>query len=127
MGIVKTVHVICVVLSFTGFFVRGIWMLNDSTKLRQTWVKILPQFVDTLLLASAIVLAVQLRFSPLEQPWLMVKIVALLVYIGIGLVALKLGCSKRIRLFAWLLGLVTFTYIVSVALSKSALGWFVYI
>ena len=106
---------------------RGIWMLRDSTLLQQRWVKITPHIVDTLLLVSAIILAVQLRFSPLEQPWLMVKIIALLVYIGAGMVALRFGRSKTVRLYAWLFGLATILYIMSVATSKSVLGWFAYI
>jgi uncharacterized membrane protein SirB2 len=127
MGLVKTVHVICVLLSFAGFFVRGVWMLRDSELLRRRWVRITPQAVDTLLLVSAIVLAIQLRLSPMEQPWLMAKIIALVVYIGVGLVALKLGRSKQVRLYAWLLGLLLFGYIISVAVTKSAMGWFVII
>jgi uncharacterized membrane protein SirB2 len=127
MGLVKTVHVVCVLLSFAGFFVRGIWMLRDSELMRRRWVRITPQVVDTLLLVSAIVLAIQLRLSPMEQPWLMAKIIALVVYIGVGLVALKLGRSKQVRLYAWLLGLVLFGYIISVAVTKSAMGWFAFI
>lgn len=127
MEVMKNLHVACVALSFTGFFIRGILMLKDSTLLHLRWVKITPQLVDTLLLVSAIILAIQLRFSPLEQAWLMAKIIALLVYIGVGLVALRFGRSKRTRLFAWLCGLVIFTYIVSVALSKSVLGWLVFV
>ena len=124
METVKTIHVAFVALSFAGFFIRGIWMLRDSTLLRQRWVRITPQVVDTVLLVSAIVLAVQLRYSPMEQPWLMAKIIALVIYIAVGLVALRFGSSKRVRLSAWLLGLFIFMYIVSVAMSKSALGWF---
>jgi len=124
METVKTIHAAFVALSFTGFFIRGIWMLRDSTLLRQRWVRITPQVVDTVLLVSAIVLAVQLRYSPMEQPWLMAKIIALVIYIAVGLVALRFGSSKRVRLSAWLLGLFIFMYIVSVAFSKSALGWF---
>ena len=124
METVKTIHVAFVALSFAGFFIRGIWMLRNSTLLRQRWVRITPQVVDTVLLLSAIVLAVQLRYSPMEQPWLMAKIIALVIYIAVGLVALRFGSSKRVRLSAWLLGLFIFMYIVSVAFSKSALGWF---
>lgn len=127
MGTLKAIHLSFAALSFTGFFIRGIWMLRDSKLLQQRWVKILPQVVDTVLLASAIVLAVQLRFSPMAQPWLMTKILALLVYVGLGLVALRFGRSKGIRALAWLLGMVVFAYIVAVAMSKSALGWFAFI
>ena len=126
MEVLKTIHVTCVVLSFTGFFIRGIWMLNDSTLLQQRWIKITPQIVDTLLLISAIALAVQMHFSPVEQPWLMAKIIALLVYIGAGLVALRFGRDKRTRLIAWLFALVIFMYIVSTAFSKSVMGFFAY-
>ena len=52
--------------------------------------------------------------------------VVVLVYIGIGMVALRFGRSRNTRLGAWLFGLLTFLYIVSVALSKSVLGLFVY-
>lgn len=127
MGVLKTIHVTCVALSFLSFFIRGIWMLRDSALIQQRWVKTAPHIIDTLLLASAILLAVQWRFSPLEQPWLMAKIIALLVYIGTGMVALRFGRSKRTRLYAWLLGLATILYIVSVATSKSVLGWFAYL
>lgn len=124
---VKIIHVTFVALSFAGFFIRGLWMLKDYALLRQRWVKISPQVVDTVLLVSAIVLAIQMHFSPLQQPWLLVKIIALLVYIGAGLVALRFGRTKRIRLIAWLFGLLVFLYIVSVAVSKSVLGWFAFL
>ena len=126
MGVLKTIHVSCAILSFGGFFIRGIWILRGSALLQHRWVKIFPHIVDTVLLASAIIMAVSLRQSPLEQPWLAAKIVALLVYIGLGIVALGHGRSQTTRLYAWLLGLLVFTYIAAVALSKSTLGWLVY-
>jgi uncharacterized membrane protein SirB2 len=123
MGVIKTIHVSCVVLSFAGFFIRGIWMISGSANLKLRWVKIAPHIIDTLLLASAVTLAVQMHLSPLEHSWLMAKIIALLAYIGIGTVALKEGRSKQVRVSAWLLGLATFMYIVSVALTRSVTGW----
>ena len=124
MGTLKTIHVTFAALSFTGFFIRGIWMLRDSPLLKQRWVRIAPQVVDTVLLASAIALAVRLRLSPLDQPWLMAKIIALVVYVGVGLVALRFGRTKTVRAAAWVLGMLIFAYIVSVAVTRSALGWF---
>lgn len=127
MGVLKTIHVVCVLLSFAGFFIRGIWMLMDSGLLHNRWIKTAPHIIDTLLLVSAIILAVQMQLSPFEQPWLMAKIVALLVYIGVGMVALRFGRNKRTRFIAWLLGIATIMYIVSVATSKSVFGWFAFI
>jgi len=127
MGTLKTMHVTFAALSFAGFFIRGIWMLRDSPLLKQRWVKIAPQVVDTVLLVSAVALAVRIHLSPLAQSWLMAKIIALVVYIGVGLVALRFGRTKSVRAFAWLLGMVIFSYIVSVAVSKSVLGWFAFV
>jgi uncharacterized membrane protein SirB2 len=119
----KSIHITCVALSYSLFFVRGVWMLRDSSLLQQRWVKFAPHLVDTLLLASAIALAWQLGISPPAQPWLASKIIALFLYIGIGSVALKRGKTKRIRLFAWLAAQMVFFYIVSVAVTHNPLPW----
>lgn len=125
-GVIKTTHIVCAVLSFTGFFMRGIWMAVDSPRLQHRWVKIAPHIIDTLLLASAVALALLWHLSPLAHHWLMAKIIALLVYIAAGMVALRLGSTKTIRISAWLFGLLVFLYIVSVAFSKSVWGWLGY-
>lgn len=119
----KHLHLTCVALSYSLFFLRGIWMLRDSSLLQQRWVKIAPHMVDTLLLASAIALAWQLGISPLAAPWLGAKIVALLFYIVIGAYALKRGRTKRIRLIAWLAAQLVFFYIVSVAVTHDPAPW----
>ncbi|MGK0440895.1 MAG: putative membrane protein SirB2 [Pseudohongiellaceae bacterium] len=106
-------------LSFGGFFIRGIWMIKQSPMLQERWVKIAPHIIDSLLLASAIIMAAQWHLSPLEQPWLAAKIIALLMYVFLGTIALKRGKSLNIRIAAWIAALVTFGYIVGVAFSKS--------
>jgi uncharacterized membrane protein SirB2 len=98
-------------------------MLRDSPRLRQRWIRIAPHVVDTLLLASAIMLAWQLGVSPLTAPWLAAKIAALLLYIVIGSIALKRGKTKRIRLGAWLTAQLIFIYIVSVAVTHDVTPW----
>ena len=57
----------------------------------------------------------------------MAKIIALVVYIGVGLVALRFGRTKTVRAAAWVLGMLIFAYIVSVAVTRSALGWFAFV
>jgi uncharacterized membrane protein SirB2 len=83
-------------------------------------VRIVPHVVDTLLLASALWLAVQL--GSLES-WLLAKIAALLVYIGLGTLALKRSRTRRVREVALAAALATFAYIVSAAVTKSPLGF----
>lgn len=98
-------------------------MLRDSPSLQQKWLRFAPHTVDTVLLASAITLAWQLGISPLSAPWLDAKIMALLLYIAIGMVALKHGNTKRIRLFAWLAAQMVFFYMVSVAVTHDPAPW----
>lgn len=98
-------------------------MLRDSPSLRQRWVKFAPHTVDTVLLASAIALAWQLGISPLSAPWLAAKIVALLLYIVIGAIALKYGRTRRIRLGAWLTAQLVFFYMLSVAVTHNPAPW----
>jgi len=121
MELLKTIHVACALLSISGFMIRGILMLRDSAMLQMRLIKIAPHIIDTLLLGSAIWLAVQYGLSPGDNPWLLAKIIALLVYIGLGTVALKRGKTKQIRIMAWLAALLVFAYIVVVAVTKSAL------
>ncbi|VAW97854.1 hypothetical protein MNBD_GAMMA22-370 [hydrothermal vent metagenome] len=121
MEYVKFFHVLMAFLSITGFITRGIWMMQQSAYLRQKWVKILPHIIDSLLLLSAIYMAVSLAINPLEQAWLMSKIIALLIYIALGMVALRFGQSMQQRKIAWLLAIIVFLYIVLVAFTKQNL------
>ncbi len=124
MESVKWLHVACAVLSGGGFFIRGILMIRGSVWLQARMVKVVPHVVDTVLLVSAIALVSQWGWAALQLPWLLAKIVALLVYIVLGVVALRAGRSKRVRVLAWLAAMLVFAYIVAVAMSKNPLAFF---
>lgn len=121
--LLKTVHQAAVLLSFTGFAVRGLASLGGARWVRGRAARTLPHGVDTVLLVSALAMAVVGRWNPLDHTWLAAKIVALFVYIGLGTVALSPTRTRRVRAVAGAAALATFAYIVSVALSKSALGF----
>jgi uncharacterized membrane protein SirB2 len=118
---IKYVHVACAILSGTGYFVRGWWMMRESPLLQKTWVKVAPHIIDTALLASAILLAMQLRLNPLVHGWLTAKVVALVAYIVVGAIGLKYGKTKTIRVTAWVGALAIFAYIILVALTRQVL------
>lgn len=119
----KLIHQTAVVLSFGGFFARGLASLRGAAWVASRPAKTLPHVVDSVLLLSALALAWSLRLSPHEAPWLMAKIVGLLAYIGLGLLALKPGRPTTVRATAWIAALATFGYIVSAALTKNPLGF----
>jgi uncharacterized membrane protein SirB2 len=115
------VHVVCVAVSYALFFVRGVWMIRASAMLERRWVKILPHVNDTLLLAAAIALALMLRQYPFVHGWLTAKVVALAGYILLGMVALRLGRPRAVRVAAWVAAQIVFLYIVAVALTRNVL------
>ena len=47
----------------------------------------------------------------------------LVVYIALGVVALRPGLARPVRLLAWLGALATVAWIISVAFTKSPLGF----
>jgi uncharacterized membrane protein SirB2 len=122
-ALLTLIHVSCALVSITGFTLRGYWMVFDNPLLQHRVAKVLPHVIDTLLLGSALALLFVLHLSPLTQPWLSAKIIALLLYIGLGMVALRFGQSRTIKVCACLLALLTAGYMVSVAYSKSPLGF----
>jgi uncharacterized membrane protein SirB2 len=116
---IKTVHVASVVASYLLFTLRGWWMLRGSDMLAERWVRIVPHVVDTVLLASAVTLAVLIRQYPLEAPWITAKVTGLVAYIALGTIALKRGRTLRVRLAALVAAQAVFFYIVAVAVTKS--------
>jgi uncharacterized membrane protein SirB2 len=118
---VKHLHVTCAALSGLFFFLRGLWMLQGSSLLQQRWVRIAPHIVDTVLLGSAITMAVWSSQYPLAQGWLTAKVTALIVYIVLGAIALKRGKSRAVRATAFVAALAVFAYIVKVALTRQVL------
>ena len=117
---IKHLHITMAVLSGSFFLLRGIWMLADSPLLQRRWVRVAPHVVDTLLLASALVLVFWSGQYPFVQAWLTAKVLALIAYIVLGAIALKRGKTKGVRTFALFAALATFAYIVAVALTRQA-------
>lgn len=122
-ALVKAVHIGCVAASLALFCLRGGYMLAAPGRLAMRWVRIAPHAVDTVLLASAIALAVMIGNAPGTHGWLTAKVIGLVVYIVLGTVALKRGRTRGIRIAAFAGALVVYAYIVSVALTKSPAGF----
>ena len=114
----KYLHMGLAGISGSFFLMRGAWMLADSPLLQRRWVRTLPHVVDTALLASAVALAVWSAQYPLAQGWLTTKVLALLVYIVLGTIALNRGPTRDIRRAAYLSAVIVFVYIAAVAVSK---------
>ncbi len=119
----KTVHISLVGCSYTLFVLRGVWHLNESALIRRPWVRVVPHVIDTLLLASALALALGIHQYPIINGWLTAKVVGLLVYIALGVLAFRVARSRSGRLFFWLAAQLTFLYIVRVAMTHHPVPW----
>ena len=122
-GTLKMVHESAVAVSLAGFFARGIGTLRNAGWVRHRAARTLPHLVDTVLIVSAAWLAFILRLTPANSPWIAAKIAGLVVYIALGMVALRFGRTKTIRATAWVAAMLTFGYIVSVAITKDPRGF----
>ena len=121
---VKLIHMSTAFISISFFLVRGIWVFKNSSMMNKKWVKIVPHINDTVLLITATMLALSLQQYPFVNDWLTAKFIALLLYIIFGMFALKRAKGMKNKMIFFVLSLITFSYIVGVALNRTA-GWFI--
>lgn len=121
---IKMLHVISVLLSGSLFFIRGMLMLMRSRQTNAPALRYLSYTIDTILLASAIVLTVILQAYPFQQPWLTTKVLLLVVYIVLGTLALKRARSRKVQIGCYFAALCVFAFMVSVARAHNPMGLF---
>lgn len=121
--LIKHLHMSAAALSITFFVLRAWWSVRESPRLNARWVKVLPHIIDTALLGLGVTLMMLLSVWPWQLPWLGAKLLALLVYIGIGTVAIKRGPTPRVRALAAIAAVATFVYMVGAAIRHSPLSW----
>lgn len=120
---IKYSHQLLAMLSLLGFMIRGCWAIQASALLQQRWVKIVPHIIDTLLLTSAILLMMILRQHPGNQDWIAAKILALVLYIGFGTLAIKRAPTPTSKTLFFGLAITTFIYIAGVAIAHDPASW----
>ncbi len=119
----KNLHQFLALLTISGFVLRYAWLARSSPRIHHRVTRTLPHVIDTLFLATGIAMVVRLHLDLLQNHWLLAKFAGLAVYIVLGAIALRHGRSARVRQIAFVGAVVTFTYVVSVAISKSPLPW----
>lgn len=118
-----SLHVVCVVISASLFVGRGAAENAGADWRKWRVLRVAPHIVDTVLLASAVTMVWLLGLSPIAQPWLAAKLIGLVCYIGLGMVALRFGGTKELRRLAFAGALLALAYIVSVAVSRDPSGF----
>lgn len=118
------VHVGCVIASGTLFFTRGCMMLAGLPAANHVALRRLSVAIDVLLLAAAITLTTIIHQYPFVQAWLTVKVLLLVVYIVLGVFALRRGRTLAVRAICFGAAVLVFLFIVTVARAHDPLGAF---
>jgi len=120
--LIRHLHITAVALSATGFVARGVGTLAGAAWVRSRLAKSLPHIIDSVLLISALGLAYLTGFTPTNSPWLLGKIIGLLIYIGLGVVALRPDTPPMRRRAALVAALFVLGWIVAMAITKQIAG-----
>lgn len=113
----KSLHITLAYLTVVGFVVRGLWSIMDSPLREQKWVRVLPHLIDTALLSIGVVMVFSIGAS-FTDGWLVAKMLALLGYIGFGVLAMR-AKSRWLKVTGFLLALASVGYLFAVAFSRS--------
>jgi uncharacterized membrane protein SirB2 len=118
----KLLHIFCVVCSGILFAARGALMWAGSRWANDVSLRRLSYSIDTVLLGSAVYLVVTLHQYPFVSSWLTAKISLLVVYILLGIVALRRGRTRLTRRVCFAAALSVYAFIISVALTHNPRG-----
>ena len=119
---IKWVHISCVILSGALFTLRGVFALTDSAYAGHILLRRLSYVIDTTLLAAALLLASIIHQWPFAESWLTAKVLLVVAYIAFGLIALRLGNAKSVRIVCFVVAIITYCFIVSVAITHNPRG-----
>ncbi|WP_046560250.1 SirB2 family protein [Kangiella geojedonensis] len=119
MTALKHIHMTLAIITILGFLLRSVWLFKQSPALQKKWVKITPHIIDTLLLGTGIALWAT-WYGAVFQPWIIAKIVMIVLYIGFGIVTFKTQ-SKGLRGIMFTLAIASFATILYLARTKPPL------
>ncbi len=122
---IKWLHIAAVLFSGSLFALRGalVQIAKPHWALAAP-VRYLSYSIDTVLLTLALMLLTMLPHEMFANGWLAIKLMLLVLYVVLGSFALKRGGTAKIRLICYVLALITFACMLSIAHSHHPLGWF---
>jgi uncharacterized membrane protein SirB2 len=119
---IKQFHIFVALLSGTLFALRGAFVLGGARWPMALPVKWLSYTVDTALLTAALMLLTILPGAMFANGWLTVKVSLIVVYVVLGVFALRRGRTPRTRALCYVLALMVFGTVYSIARAHHPLG-----
>lgn len=120
---VKWTHVHAVMCSGALFSLRGGASLLGARWPRHWLPKYASYAIDTILLTSATMLFSMLPGALFANGWLAVKLVLVVAYIALGMLAMRERLGRGRRIAFYLAALATFASIYGIARMHHPLGW----
>lgn len=120
---IRLLHVGCVAFSGTLFTLRGAMRIADFPIANHWTLRWTSYVIDTALLGAAALLTLILHQYPFVDGWLTCKVLLLPLYIALGIITMKRARTRAGRSVAFIAALLTFAYIVGVALAHDPSGW----
>jgi uncharacterized membrane protein SirB2 len=103
------VHAILALISIVVYIIRGGLMLTGSAAVNSKLLLAGASASMLLLLVTGIVAVIMVGL-PFTSGFVILKIIGLVAYVALGIVALKPGMAKGSSILLWLLGLAAFAY-----------------
>lgn len=120
---IKMFHIAVALLSGSLFALRGGFALAGARWPQALPVKWLSYSIDTALLTAALMLLTILPWAMFENGWLLVKVALIVVYIVLGVLAMRPQRALRARALYYAAALLAFGAIYGVARAHHPLGW----
>lgn len=123
---IKLVHLAAVLASGGLFALRGIARQLGGRWSMAAPARFLSYGVDIVLLSAALMLVAVLPAAVFANGWLWAKLALLVIYVGLGTLALKRGRTPRVRRLCFVAALLVYGAMFAVARSHHPLGpWIV--
>jgi uncharacterized membrane protein SirB2 len=113
MTLLAKTHVIIAFLSLAIFLIRGFWMMTNNPAV--TGKAALASASLTMLILLGTGLGMVFMTGPVFDGWVITKVFGLVMYVLLGVIALKPGLGKPAAIVLWLAGLGAFVYTYMVA------------
>lgn len=116
---VKHFHMTFAILSLLFFIVRACSAVSGSAMLARPLVRIVPHVIDTLLLVCGLYLLSAIGM----QPFIVAKLIGLVLYILLGTMAIKRARTSGQKAIFAVLAVLVFVYILGAAFKHSPWSW----
>ena len=119
---IRLFHISFVLLSGGLFCVRGGLMLAGCAHAHHPLLRWLSYGIDSALLTAALMLMTILHQYPFQQTWLTVKVLLIVVYIVLGVFALRGAVSYQARAGCFAAAVLVYLFVISVARTHDPMG-----